>query len=815
MTRKWRMHVQEKIKHLLGGLLIRLPLSEAYSTKRQYRLLAENASDIIWIIDLKTLKFRYISPSVTRIRGFTVAEAKALSLERTLSPASLASVSQVLEAELANEGKPGIDPRRSRRLEIETSVKSGGYIHLEATVSFLRDRNGSATAIMGVSRDISERKSTEKRIAESERKYRNLFENGSDLLCIHDLEGNLLETNLPFKEEYGWRREDIEGLNIRDFLPEKYKPKLDAYLARIIANGSDEGYLRAYSHSGQEVILEYRNKLILNDEGRPVAVQGAARDVTQRIRYEKALKESEEKYKELVKHAPAGIAELDMQTYKFTSVNEIMCRYTGYSREELTREDFFSLIGEDSRDKVKAYFKNASKGQPVPPFVEFDIDGRDGSRRQVNMNTKFFYKAGIPEKAMTVVHDLTAIREAEQARKNLEAKLQHAKKLESLGTLAGGVAHDLNNILSGIVSYPDLLLLDMPPDHPLREPLLRIKKSGEKAAEIVQDLLTLARRGVAAKKIVNLGRIVNDFVLSPEFGKIVHGRPDLEVTTRVSDGILNVVGSETHISKTIMNLVANAADAMPGGGSIAITTRDCYIDSPYSGFEIVPEGEYAVLEIVDQGIGISSVDLEKIFEPFYTKKVMGRSGSGLGMAVVWGTLKDHEGFIDIITAEGSGTTFVLYFPGSRLEKAALASVYIDDYLGKGESVLIIDDAPEQRDLARRMLQRLGYEVTTAASGEAALDLIAKTAFDLLVLDMIMPPGMNGLETYTAIRKIVPGQKTIIASGYSETENVRKMQHMGAGAYIKKPYTLEKIGIAVRSELDRKTEKPSSGGCRDA
>jgi signal transduction histidine kinase/ActR/RegA family two-component response regulator len=446
-------------------------------------------------------------------------------------------------------------------------------------------------------------------------------------------------------------------------------------------------------------------------------------------------------------------------------------------------------------------------GQPVPPFVEFYIDGRDEHRRLVNMNTKFFYKAGIPQKAMAVVHDLTAIREAEEERKNLEAKLHHAKKLESVGTLAGGVAHDLNNILSGIVSYPDLLLLDMPSDHPLREPLLKIKKSGEKAADIVQDLLTLARRSVAAKKIVNLGRIVNDFIVSPEFGKIIHGRPDLKVATHISNAILNVVGSETHISKTIMNLVANAADAMPGGGCIAITTRDCYIDSPYSGFEIIPEGEYAVLEVADQGIGMSSVDLDKIFEPFYTKKVMGRSGSGLGMAVVWGTVKDHDGFIDIITAEGSGTTFVLYFPGSRLEKAVPASVYIDDYLGKGESVLIIDDSAEQRDLARRMLQRLGYEVTTAASGEAAVDLIAKSSFDLLVLDMIMPPGMNGLETYTAILEIAPGQKTIIASGYAETENVRKMQQMGAGAYIKKPYTLEKIGLAVRSELDRSADNP--------
>lgn len=812
MTRMQITTVQEKIRRVSADLLARLSGNESRLTERKYRILAENVSDIIWIIDLKTLKFSYISPSVTKIRGFSVEEAKALSLGQTLSPSSLAQVRQILEAELANENKPGIEPTRSIRIEIETSVKGGGYIWVEATVSFLRDRNGTPKAIMGVSRDISERKSTEKRIAESEKKYRNLFENGSDLLCIHDLDGNLLETNLPFKKEYGWRREDMEGVNIRDFLPEELMPKFDAYLSRITTNGTEEGYFKAFSRTGKEVILEYHNKLILDDKGRPVAVQGAARDVTQRMRYEKALRESEEKYKEIVKYAPAGIAELDIHNYRFTSVNEIMCHYTGYSQEELLLQDFFDLVSEDSREKVKTYFKNASAGQAVPPFVEFGIDGRDGHQRYVNMNTKFFHKSGKPVQAMAVVHDLTALRQAEQERKNLEAKLQHAKKLESLGTLAGGVAHDLNNILSGIVSYPDLLLLDMPAGHPLREPLLRIKKSGEKAAEIVQDLLTLARRSVAAKKVINLGRIVNDFIESPEFDKIVHGRPDLNVATHISNGILNVMGSETHVSKTIMNLVANAADAMPGGGSITITTRDCYIDSPYCGFEIIPGGEYAVLEIADKGLGMSSVDLDKIFEPFYTKKVMGRSGSGLGMAVVWGTVKDHNGFIDIITEEGSGTTFVLYFPGSRLEKAVPASVYIDDYLGKGESILIIDDAPDQRALAERILQRLGYKVTTAASGEAAIAMMEQHTFDLLVLDMIMPPGMNGLETYTAIQGIIPGQRAIIASGYAETENVRKMQRMGAGAYIRKPYSLEKIGLAVRSELDQKARIDPPNEC---
>lgn len=239
-----------------------------------------------------------------------------------------------------------------------------------------------------------------------------------------------------------------------------------------------------------------------------------------------------------------------------------------------------------------------------------------------------------------------------------------------------------------------------------------------------------------------------------------------------------------------------------GGGDIAITTDNRYIDRDQRGFERIPEGEYTVLEVSDTGIGMLTSDLERIFEPFYTKKAMGRSGTGLGMSVVWGTLRDHEGYIDIQTEEGRGTTFQLFFPVTRQEKQISETVYIDDYLGRGESILVVDDSPEQRALASRMLQRLRYDVSTASSGENALSAIQEARYNLVVLDMIMPPGWDGLETYQAILEHQPHQKAIIASGYSENERVRAMQQIGAGEYVKKPYTLEKFGLAVRKELDR-------------
>ena len=337
---------------------------------------------------------------------------------------------------------------------------------------------------------------------------------------------------------------------------------------------------------------------------------------------------------------------------------------------------------------------------------------------------------------------------------------------------------------------------------PCGAPLRAIKQSGEKAAEIVQDLLTLARRGVTAKKVFNLNQIVADFLKSPEYRHLISGNGKITLDTRLAPDALNLVGSPLHLSKSLMNLVTNAVDAMPSGGKIILSTTNRYFDQIHHGFETIPEGEYTVLEVSDQGIGMLPDDLERIFEPFYTKKSMGRSGTGLGMSVVWGTVKDHEGFFDIHTEEGSGTTFMLYFPATRSEEEITAPVYIEDYLGEGEPILIVDDSRKQRELAARMLQRLGYEVHTAGSGENAVVMMKTQAFALVVLDMIMDPGMDGLDTFKEMLQITPDQKAIIASGYSASERVREMQSLGAGSYVRKPYTLEKIGMAVRKELDR-------------
>jgi PAS domain S-box-containing protein len=539
-------------------------------------------------------------------------------------------------------------------------------------------------------------------------------------------------------------------------------------------------------------------------EERTAQLVGSNRELKQEIsdreRFETALRESEEKYRLLVQNADTAIFIVQDGIVKFPNPKAV--ELTGYSEEELGKSPFIQFMHPEDRTEFLDRHMRVLEGEDPPSSFIFRLINREEQELHVQLNMVVI----LWEKRIATLNFLRDI----TAQRKLEARLQQAQKMEAIGTLAGGVAHDLNNILAGLVSYPELLLLDLPPNSPLRRSVMTIQKSGQMAAAIVQDLLTLARRGVSSEEVVTLNDVIRQYMQSIEYEKLASFHPHVTVETRLDPKLGNIVGSPVHLSKTLMNLVTNAAEAMPGGGRIRITTENRRIDTPLKGYETIREGEFAVFTIADQGIGISANDVEKIFEPFYTKKVMGRSGTGLGMAVVWGTVKDHRGYIDVQSTVGRGTTFTLFFPlthrSSRLHKVQKAPFRIEDAMGRGERILVIDDIQEQRDIASVMLKRIGYRVTAVKSGEEAVRYMEQNTADVLVLDMIMPPGMDGLDTYRRILSMHPGQRAVIASGYSETDRAREAQKLGAKVYLKKPYSLEKIAHALRSALDDGTAK---------
>jgi len=439
-------------------------------------------------------------------------------------------------------------------------------------------------------------------------------------------------------------------------------------------------------------------------------------------------------------------------------------------------------------------------GKPTGPD-EFRLIRKDGDQVTVEVNT-IPIMIGHENIVLGIARDITERRQAAEALRESEEKLARSKKMESLGLLAGGVAHDLNNVLSGIVSYPELLLLDLPPDSKLRKPIETIQESGKRAVDIVQDLLTVARGVAMPRQPLNINDLVETYLHSPEFDQIKRHSPEVAVRTDLVADLLNISGSPVHVGKALMNLLSNAVESIDGRGQVTLATTNRYLDRPLRGYDDVAVGEYVVLSVSDDGPGISPDDLKRIFEPFYTKKVMGRSGTGLGLAVVWNILMDHKGYIDVLTSE-KGTTFELYFPATREAMPAKdLPAATQSYKGRGQKILVVDDESSQRDISCRMLEVLGYRPQAVSSGEDAVAYLQTHAVDLVLLDMIMDPGMNGSETYEQIVKMHPGQKAVIVSGFAETEDVLEAQRLGAGQFLKKPVTLERLGLAVKQELEK-------------
>jgi PAS domain S-box-containing protein len=525
--------------------------------------------------------------------------------------------------------------------------------------------------------------------------------------------------------------------------------------------------------------------------------------ITNAVSFQK-LQESERKYRELVENANSIILRLDKEG-NIIFFNEFAQSFFGYKEEEVLGNAGAILSGDESgmRDLI-SMIGDVCLQPGKDTTREIAHRKRSGERVWVAWTRKAVYDE---DRKMTEVlcigNDITPLRQAAEEKEELERRLQRAQKMEAIGTLAGGVAHDLNNILAGLVSYPELLLIDLPAESSMRKPLEIIKKSGERAAGIVQDLLTLARRGVNTSEVVQLNRLIQEYIKSPEMMSLMHEHPGVKIEIQLTENLFNIDGSPVHLFKSIMNLTNNAAEAIHKEGTILLRTENRYVDLPIRGYDDVEEGDYVVFSISDNGMGISPGDLERIFEPFYTKKAMGRSGTGLGMAVVWGTVKDHHGYIDVQSQPGVGTTFTLYFPVTRKDlPTQQVSTLIREHMGKGESILVIDDVPEQREIASLLLQRLGYKVETVASGREAVEYLRSKPADLLVLDMIMEPDMDGLQTYKKIIEVRPGQRAVIVSGFSETNRVREAQRLGVGGYLRKPYAMESICIAVRKELDR-------------
>ncbi len=393
-------------------------------------------------------------------------------------------------------------------------------------------------------------------------------------------------------------------------------------------------------------------------------------------------------------------------------------------------------------------------------------------------------------------------------RRDAEEKLNRAEKMEAIGQMASGVAHDLNNILSGLVSYPDLLLMRVPRDSELVKPLTVIKDSGMRAAEVVADLLTVSRDAAKVSSMTDINVLVLEYLQSPEGEKLKSVYAGISLVTHLEQPLKPVCCSPTHVKKCIMNLFLNAAEAIRDHGEIVATTESVRLPAGRARELGLEAGEYVTLAVADNGSGIDAEDMKHIFEPFYSKKELGRSGTGIGLTVVWNAMQDHGGTVTVQSAD-RGSVFTLYFPVPEAGcKSSLNSATADSreeksaFRDHGERILIVDDEAAQRSILRDILSAYGYRVHAVASGGDAVDYVRKHRVELVILDMILGHGPDGLETYRQIVQLQPQQKALVASGFSQSEKVEEVISLGVGGFIRKPYSVEKIIRMVRDELEK-------------
>lgn len=399
---------------------------------------------------------------------------------------------------------------------------------------------------------------------------------------------------------------------------------------------------------------------------------------------------------------------------------------------------------------------------------------------------------------------LSKIKRMEEEKARLVELSQRDKRMKTVGMMAGGVAHDLNNVLSGVTTYPEMLLLNMDKDDPMYEPLSIILRSGQKAAEIVKDLSTLSKGSVSRDHIVDVNYLIREFIGSQTLIDHLPRHKYIKVVPIYSDKPVYIKGSETHIYKIIMNLTINAINSIEEDvGLVRIVTDIVTLSTPLDKYVDVRKGEYVKISVEDTGRGISKEDLDHIFEPFYTKNMLGieGSGTGLGLTIVWAAVHEHGGYISV-ESDNTGSTFNIYLPLDKdayVKKAPVTE--IKKHLGDKEKILVVDDNKIQLRILSTLLKTLNYDVTTANNGEEAVGILKSgKEFDLIILDVLMPPGMNGCDTFREIKKINPNQKAIITSGYIDSSKVKSAMKLGIRYFIHKPYTINEISEKISKTL---------------
>lgn len=676
-------------------------------------------------------------------------------------------------------------------------------------------------------------KRIEEKLQESEEKYRQLFRTVTDAIILFDGETRqFIDANDAALNLYGYTRQEFLKLRHQDITaePERSGASIEQTLKGILDripvrhHKAKDGTLFPVEISANTLTL--KNRKILCGVIRDITERKRSEDALKRVheglerqveertaelvltneqlkaeikerkQAEKELRKSEERYRTVVQDMPAMICRF-LPDGILTFVNSTYCDYFDKKNDALIGQNFFQFIPEEDQEKVRNHFNSLNQIDPMITY-EHQVIAPDGNIRwQQWTDRAIFDERDRLIEYQSVGRDITEEKLSREEKIELESQLQHARKMQAVGTLASGFAHNFNNILMGIMANASILLLDLDADHPYYNYLKKIENQARNGSKVVRQLTGYARGGRLELKALDLNRLLME--TSDTFKTLKKG---IRIHKNLAENLHAVSADKVQIEQALLNLYLNAADAMSGDGDLFLTTMNIksedIVGKPYT-----PEtGNYVLLTVRDTGIGMDHDVKERIFEPFFTTKDVSK-GIGLGLSSTYAIVKSHRGYIDVDSEKGHGTFFNIYLPATEKEVDPEAEIHVEILKGD-ETLLLVDDEDMVIEGCGELLDKTGYTVLTAKGGKEAIEIYKKkqNRIDLVILDMIMPE-MDGGETYKRLKEINPDIKVLLSSGHSMDDPTAGILKRECDGFIQKPFDIMDLSKKIREILDKK------------
>jgi len=674
----------------------------------------------------------------------------------------------------------------------ETLVLSIGDRWFNIIVDPLLDENRHLIGAVHLVSDITERKQAEEVLASERQRLFDVLETLPAMICLLTPDYHVAFANRSFRNKFGESR----GRHCYEYCFGQTGPCKFCEAFEVLKTGKPHHWEVA-ARDGS--VIDVYDFPFTDIDGSPMILEMDI-DITERKRAEEALRESEERYRNILETIEEGYFEVDIAG-NFTFFNDSLSRLLGYSRDEMMGMNNRQYTDEENTPKLYQAFNRVYRtGEPTKAF-DWGIIRKDGTKRYIESSVSLIKNiSGQPIGFRGVVRDITERKKVEEALRQTEEQLRQSQKMEGIGRLAGGIAHDFNNLLTVIKGYSQLSLSSVEQGHPLKRNLENVQSAADRAADLTRQLLAFSRRQVLDMKVLNLNTVLKN--LDKMLHRIIG--EDVELVNLLAEDLGRVKADTGQIEQVIMNIAVNARDAMPNGGKLTIETANVELDEEYARAHIaVTPGRYVMLSFSDTGVGMTREIKDRVFEPFFTTKETGK-GTGLGLSTVYGIVKQSGGNIWVYSELGKGTTFKIYLPRMDEPSEEIKEKVVEEKILRGdETVLVVEDEEVVRKLAVRILGEQGYKVLEASQGIDAFLICGEHdgPIHLLLTDVVMPK-MSGRELANSIISLRPGIKVLYMSGYTDNAIVHHGILIEGMNYIQKPFTLESLARKVREVLDK-------------